>query len=452
MTALQDYSRRDFLKGMSMATGAGVVSSLAPLTLSAQSATPATSAAKTQLPQFAGFGQPAEDTEAFWAKVRSQFPLDPELTFLNNGTLGPAPGFVVETREHYNQLLARDPCDCFRMKELAEVRAALASALHAAEGEITITHSTTEGMNIFAHGLDWKPGDEVIMGDQEHFAAFEPYQALAQRFGIKVVTVKLPVPAVEVDQVVAAYAKAFTPRTRVLVVSHVSYVSGLVAPLRELADLAHSHGALVSVDGAQSFGVLPVDVAATGIDHFAASGQKWLLAGTGTGVSYIRKELQPKIWPLFGYDDPVKPNSPSPRYERSGQLGIPAASGIAAALQFRNAVGPDLIEARARRLGAQVRQAVLAIPGAKLISSVNSSLSANINVFTLPNLAPDKVATALSEQQRIVIRALSHGDINALRVSTHFYNSSAQVDRLFSILSSWSKDPPQSLAPAGKAS
>jgi len=98
MINLQDPSRRDFLIGMSVAAGAGVVSSLASPALAAQSATPATSAAASLLPQFAGFGQPAEDTEAFWAKVRSHFPLDPEMTFLNNGTLGPAPGFVVETR------------------------------------------------------------------------------------------------------------------------------------------------------------------------------------------------------------------------------------------------------------------------------------------------------------------------------------------------------------------
>jgi selenocysteine lyase/cysteine desulfurase len=378
--------------------------------------------------------------QASWAKIRAHFSLDPKLIFLNNGTLGPSPDVVVQTREYYNQLLAQDPTDNFRSKELKDVRDRLAKFIQAQPGEVSITHSTTEGLNIFAHGVDWKPGDEVILGNQEHFGAVEPYQTLAQRYGIKIVTVQLPIPAESVEQVVSAYAKAFTPRTRALVVSHVSYVTGLVAPLRELADLAHAHGALISVDGAQSFGVLPLDTAATGIDHFAGAGQKWLLAGTGTGVNFVRKDLQEKLWPLYGYDDPN--SHVAPRYERSGQLGIPAALGIASALQFQLDIGKENIETRARELGRQVRECAAKIPGAKLLSSSDPSLAANINVFTLPNLPPPQAASLMAKQENIVIRGLVHGDVKALRVSTHFYNTPEQVDRLLGVLAKWSKDPP----------
>jgi L-cysteine/cystine lyase len=225
--------------------------------------------------------------------------------------------------------------------------------------------------------------------------------------------------------VVEAYAKAFTPRTRVLVVSHVSYVTGLVAPLRELAELAHKNGALISVDGAQSFGVLPVDVAATDIDHFAAAGQKWLLAGTGTGANYIRKDLQAKVWPLYGYDDPGL--KVSPRYERSGQLGIPAATGLRAAVQFHEAIGTALIAARARDLGRHVRESVHTIPGAKVISSPDAALQGNLNVFTLPpNLPVQQVVKALSDR-RFIVRSVSFSDYNALRVSTHYYNTAERL-------------------------
>jgi selenocysteine lyase/cysteine desulfurase len=378
--------------------------------------------------------------EAAWTKVRSHFSLDPKLIFLNNGTLGPAPDAVVQTREYYNRLLAVDPTDNFRSKELRYVRQQLAKFIQAQPGEVAITHSTTEGMNIFAHGVDWKPGDEVIIGDQEHFGAVEPYQTLVQRYGIKIVTVQLPIPAQSTEQVVSAYAKAFTPRTRALVVSHVSYVTGLVAPLRELAELAHAHGALISVDGAQSFGVLSLDTVATGIDHFAGAGQKWLLAGTGTGVNYVRREVQNKLWPLYGYDDPAF--HVAPRYERSGQLGIPAALGIASALQFQSDIGQKNIETRARELGRQVREGAAKIPGARLLSSSDPALSANINVFTLPNIPAPQAANLLGKQENIVIRGLVHGDVKALRISTHFYNTPEQVDRLLGILARWSKDPP----------
>lgn len=378
--------------------------------------------------------------EAGWAQVRSHFSLDPKLTFLNNGTLGPSPDAVVKTREYYSELLAKDPTDSFRMGELKDVRSQLANFIHGQLDEVSITHSTTEGLNIFAHGIDWKAGDEVILSDQEHFAAVEAYQTLAQRYGIKIVRVKLPIPAQSVDEVVSAYAKAFTPRTRALVVSQVSYVTGLVAPLRELTELAHSHGALISVDGAQSFGVLPLDVVEAGVDHFAGAGQKWLLAGTGTGVNFVRKNVQSKLWPLYGYDDPDF--HVAPRYERGGQLGIPAALSIGSALQFQLGIGKKNIEVRARELGRQVREGAAKIPGAKLLSSSDSALAANINVFSLSNLPAPQVASLLQKQENIVVRGLVHDDIKVLRVSTHFYNTPEQVDRLLGILAKWTKDPP----------
>jgi len=428
-------SRRQFLAGTA-AAAAGLTLSQA---LGGRAEAQAASAASTAAPhrELLAGGTP---DNASWAKVRAHFSLAPKLTFLNNGTLGPAPDLVVQTRDYYNQLLAQDPTDNFRSKELKDVRLQLANFIHAQPGETSIAHSTTEGMNIFAHGIDWRPGDEVILGDQEHFGAVEPYQTLAQRYGIKIVTVQLPIPAQSVAQVVSAYAKAFTPRTRALVVSHVSYVTGLVAPLRELAELAHAHGALISVDGAQSFGVLPLDVVATEIDHFAGAGQKWLLAGTGTGVNFVRKDVQDKLWPLYGYDDPSF--HAAPRYERSGQLGIPAALGIASALQFQLDIGKENIEARARELGRQVREGAAKIPGAILLSSSDPALAANINVFTLPNLPAPQTASLLAKQENIVIRGLVHGDVRALRVSTHIYNTPEQVDRLLEVLAKWSKDPP----------
>ena len=435
MSVLLNRSRRDILKG-SLLAAAGV-SSVALLSHGAEAQSKDSDVLAP--PSFAGFdgGAVGED---FWRSVRSRFRLDPNLTFLNNGTLGPAPEYVVATRDYYNHLLAFDPTDGFRSPELSEVRKQLAQFLHAQPDEVSITHSTTEGLNIFAHGLDWRQGDEVILGDQEHFGATEPYRTLAERYGVKLVTVNLPLPAESVDQVVAAYAQAFSPRTRVLVVSHVSYLTGLAAPLRELADLAHKHGALISVDGAQAFGVLPVDVKASNVDHYSGAGQKWLLAGTGTGVNYIRKELQGGVWPLYGFDDPAQKSSP--RYERSGQIGIPAALGLAAALKFQNAIGKERIQSRALELGRRLRTNIASIPGARLLSSSDAALASNINVIHIPNLPPAQTAKLLAQRDRIVVRGLAQGKFNGLRVSTHFYNTPQQVDALLNVVAELAKAPP----------
>lgn len=429
-------SRRNFLAGTATAAlGLGLPSAFAK-----QAAAQQSDVAPPLPPHFEGFGAGPVD-ESYWRKVRAQFSLNPELIFLNTGTLGPVSNPVLQTRSFYNYLLATDPTNSFRAKELDEVRKQIALFINAQPGEVSITRSTTEALNILSHAIDWKQGDEVILGDQENHAAVEPYQTLSERYGIKIVTVPLPVPAQSGEEIISAYSKAFTPRTRVLVVSHVTYATGLIAPLKELAALAHEHGALICVDGAQSLGVLPIDVTATNIDHYAASGQKWLLAGAGTGVNFVRKDLQAQLWPLFGYDDP-RAGRPAVRYEHSGQMDIASAIGIGTAIQFQNAVGRQNIEDRARALHQHFQDGVAKIPGANVLSSSNPELAANISVFAVQNLPAVQTARLLEEKNNISVKGFVHRDITAMRVSTHFYNTHDEIDQLLGVLARWAKSPP----------
>jgi isopenicillin-N epimerase len=392
--------------------------------------------------------------EAYWRKLRQEFSLADGFAFLNNGTCGPTPRKVVETHQRYDQELAANPSNNFRAQELDGVRRKLAEFVNATPNEIALTHSTTEGLNIFAHGLDWKQGDEVVLARHEHFGGYEPYQALEKRSGIKIVWVDLPAPAESPEQILQIYERAFTPRTRAIMVSQVMYVTGLVTPIRELAALAHSHGALISVDGAQSFGVLPLDVRAAGIDHYAGPGQKWLLAGTGTGFSYFKQDLQDRVWPLYGHYDPAGTPEHGPganpervrsarRYERSGQINIPAALGVETAVDFQLSIGKANIEARARQLGSRLRAGLKEIPGVRLWNSNDPRIAANITSFALRDLPPATLVTALLDRERIQVRAAKIGDVSAVRVSTHFYNSPEEVDRLLTAVGALSRNPPQ---------
>jgi selenocysteine lyase/cysteine desulfurase len=374
--------------------------------------------------------------EAYWRKVRSQFSLREDLVFLNTGTCGPMPRVVLDVHERYGRELASDPTNNFRSAELASVRKRLAEFVNASPDEIALTHSTTEGLNLFAHGLDWKPGDEVVLGTQEHFSAHEAYQSLEKRYGIRIVWAEIPPAPDSAEHLVSLYAKAITSRTKVLVVSEVTYISGLRAPLQELAGLAHSRGVLISVDGAQSFGVIPLDVKAIGVDHYAGPGQKWLLAGTGTGFSYLRGDLHDKVWPLEGYVDAKgvggRGAPPGNRYERSGQVNIPASLGIAAAVDLQNAIGKDNIQARSRQLTGQLREGLKHIAGVSQLTSSDPRLSAAITVFSIRDVAPAQALKYLLEREHVQVRAVKVGDIDAIRASTHLYNTPPEIDRLLS--------------------
>jgi selenocysteine lyase/cysteine desulfurase len=425
-------SRRLFIAGAASA----IVGSAVVQTASAQESAPSV---------LASTGKP---DEAYWKNIREGFSLNNNFTFLNNGTLGPAPNAVVAVRRRYEEELAADPTNSFRPEELAGVRKRVAEFAGADADEIALTHSTTEGMNIFAKGLRWQPEDEVIIGAWEHFSPIEAYQALEKQKGIKIIRAEEPALPKSVDEVLAAYEKKITAKTRLIVISHVTYVTGLLTPIKELAELAHHKGILISVDGAQSTGVIPLDFHASGVDHYASPGQKWLLAGTGTGFTYIKKALQDKVEPLFGYYDPdavrnraaAKPKpggqdgGSATRYEKSGQLNIPALCGISAAVDLQLSIGKENIAARARQLSAQLRDGLREIPGVRLWSSDDLRFHAGITAFSVGNLPQDKLVRALQKQEQIIVRSINHGEVSGLRVSTHFYNTPDEVARLLAAL------------------
>src|SRR5688572_6751414 len=230
-------SRRRFLHGVSsgvVATGAALAAGAPVLARGRQVVAPTLTTADLK-PQ-----GPLD--EAFWWKVRSQFNILDGMTFMNNGTEGPVPRCVTEANEKFFREIAENPSNNYRREEVDVVRGLVAKFVNADPGEIALTRSTTEGMNLFTHGLEWKAGDEVVYCDHEHGGGIGPYRTLEKRVGIKQVVINIPSPPASVDEIVGLYEKAITPRTKVIMVSHMTYVTGLVTPVKQLAGLAQRRG------------------------------------------------------------------------------------------------------------------------------------------------------------------------------------------------------------------
>jgi selenocysteine lyase/cysteine desulfurase len=338
------------------------------------------------------------------------------------------PRVVTEANERYFREIAEDPSNNYRREDVDVVRGRIAEFVGVSPEEIAITRSTTEGMNTFTHGLDWKPGDEVVYGTHEHGGGIGPYTTLAKRVGITINLVQIPAPPQSIDQLVSLYEKAMTPKTKVLMVSHITYVTGLVTPVQELTELAHRKGILISVDGAHPLGMLPLDLKAMKVDHYSAAGQKWLLCGTGTGVCYIKRELQDRVWPLMGA--PGDPKGGAKKYEAFGQRDVPSALGMAAALDLQSAIGKKNIEDRVRFLSTRLRNGLKDIPGVKLWTSNDPQLAAGLTAFSVRDIPMANVQKAIWKNDRIYIRTMATGNLNACRAATHLYNMPSEVDRL----------------------
>ncbi len=415
-------SRRRFLGGTLAAVGGSMSGAIFP--------TPGAVDARAAGTQDIGRLRPTGATdEAYWDTVRREFNIVDDMVYMNNGTLGPMPRSVLDANIRYMRDIAADPRSA-RMDPT--VRDRVAAFVGADADEIVLTRSTTEGMKIFCRGLDLNEGDEVLMSSHEHPGGYGAWRAREQRDGITVRTVDIPAPPESVDQVVSLCEQAITPKTRVLVVSYPIFVTGLLMPIKELAEMVHRHGVLLSVDGAHALGMLDLDFHASGVDHFSTAGQKWLMAGTGTGVAYFKRDIQDQIWGDMWRPN-LDPNMGARKYEISGQRHIPSARGMGDAVDFQNAIGKANIQARVHQLAERLKNGLVEIPGVKLGTSMAREMSGGLTTFYIEGVPKATTHEVAMEQAGTYIVGSGLNDF-ACRVSTHLYNTLDQVDRLLATI------------------
>lgn len=373
----------------------------------------------------------AASDAGFWAQVRREFLIPDELAYLNSGTLGPMPKPVYYAVVDGYRALSADPGRENSRHNAARggLREKMAAFVNADPGEIALTRNTTEGMSFIANGLDLEAGDEVLCSFHEHPGGLQPWKLKAQRRGIVVKELPFPIPTPDPADVVSRFEAAVTPRTKVISVSHVTYPTGCMLPVKELAALARPRGILTVVDGAHAIGMLALDVRDLGVDFYASSPYKWMGAPVGTGFLYLRRESQDRVWPTVastGWDDPARGAA---RYDRLSQRAGPLLMATSAALDFQNAIGRERIERRVRTLAGRLRTRLEEIPRARVHTSAHPALGCGITGFALEGFDRREVVDTLWRRHHVWVRHTDFG-LNTVRVSTHHYNTEAQVDRL----------------------
>ncbi len=369
----------------------------------------------------------------YWDAVSKHFLFQDGLIMMNNGTVGPMPEPVFNTLIKCFKLQVTNPFDCYNFipRKKEEVRAKLARFINASPDEVVMTRNTTEGMNFVANGLDLKEGDEVLLSSMEHPAGTHPWKLKEKRYGIKIKEVPLGLPPKSVDEIVNAFQKAITLRTKVISISHTVYISGLMFPLKELCKMAHEKGVLVVADSAHGIGMLDLNMKQLGVDFFASSPYKWLGAPTGIGLFYVRKEAQDKLWPTIassGWDS----RESARKYETLGQRADALAVALGEALDFQDAIGRERIERRIKALAGYLKKELKKIPGVKLHTSQDPYLSGGLTAFSVEGIEPEKMVNYLREKYNIVIRTIGNRKAGTygVRVSTHIYVSFKHINML----------------------
>jgi selenocysteine lyase/cysteine desulfurase len=398
-------------------------------------------------------------TRELWQLLRVQPMVDSTLTWLD--TAGLAPSLRSVLVEEYRQ---REALSQNRERYLAErcsgeaLRGLFGDVAHlvgAVADDLLITSGATEALSIVASGLDFTPGDEILTTTHDHPAAVYPWLLQAKRRGLKVVQISMPAPASTPAAIVEAFSSAITDRTRLMCFSHVQYTDGCVLPVRELCALARQRNILTLIDGAQALGMLPLDLAALDCDFYAASLHKWMNGPAGTGLLYLGNGARFRLWPLevadhgdwnsvdrFGAADaPLStPRAGWPatlrKFDYEIPYNAPLLHAIAPAFALQHEIGRERVAARIRELAWYLRMDLQRIDGVRILTPPHPELWAGIVSFEVTGMDHVALVSALSAQERIVVRRVAHAGagIDCIRVSPHVYNDHSDLDRFVAAL------------------
>ncbi|HIO36184.1 MAG TPA: aminotransferase class V-fold PLP-dependent enzyme [Candidatus Marinimicrobia bacterium] len=365
-----------------------------------------------------------------WETVRSQFLIPPELTVLNAANLCPSPGPVLKTVYDYTKRLDSEPLPSYRaeMREVKELtRKQLAEYLRVTPEEILITRNTSESNNWVSNGLDLGSDDEVVIFSDNHPSNNEAWKERSKRFGFTVKEVPPLNPHPGFDYYLEAFEKAMTHRTRVLSFTHLSNTVGDLFPAKELCGMARKRGILTLIDGAQSFGLLDVDLSDIQPDFYTGSAHKWPCGPKETGVLFVNGSVHDKFWPSV-YSAYKGSDGLAKTHEGLGQRDTPALYAFGQQIEFLRKIGQEKIEERSGDLATEIIEELQKTKGVYIYTPDERALRSAVVTFRPANLEPAKVVKAL-EEDGIVAANLGGENWAGVRFSPHFYNSNSDVER-----------------------
>jgi selenocysteine lyase/cysteine desulfurase len=358
--------------------------------------------------------------------------LEPDLAYLQTGSLGPTPRPVMELAIATWHELERDPSALgysTLQQGMEGVRAKAAALLGCKVDELVLTRCTTEGMNWVAQGLSLSPGDRILTTDQEHPGGRMCWDFVARRYGAVIDQVAIPPGENDAEAIVARFAALVSPRTRVVAFSHVLTSTGLRMPVTALCELAGRAGALSVVDGAQAVGAIAVDVKALGCDVYATSGHKWLLGPKGTGLLYLSQAVGDRVQ-IIALQDGRAVYSHS-----TGVCSLPSVYGLGAAIDYVSAVGVTRIEAHDLELHRYAFDALSRVPQIRVVSPPAGPLASPLLTYVLPeHVDATELLLRMLRTHHVEVKGVPPEWLRGHRISTHLFNTEQDVDRLVAAL------------------
>jgi selenocysteine lyase/cysteine desulfurase len=367
--------------------------------------------------------------EDYWAEIRNAFTVDRNVINLNNGYASPAPLVVQDAMRRYLDYSNMGPLHTMiniLEKQVEEVRRRVAKVAGCDPEEIALTRNASESLENAQYGIDLKPGDEVLTTNQDYPRMLTTFRQRERREGIVLKTISFPVPPPSMDDLYQRFERAVTPKTKMILLCHITNRTGQIFPVRKIADMAHARNIPVIVDGAHAFNHFPFNLSELGCDYYGVSLHKWTCAPIGTGFLYVRKSRIASTWSLMASADRQKDDIR--KFEEIGTHPAANHNAISAALIFNENIGIDRKAARLRYLRDRWAHRLAQNPKVKILHSEDPAQSCGIGFLSFNGVNAQKISEALLSKYAIITAHSPHEEYDGLRITPHIYSTIGDID------------------------
>ena len=368
--------------------------------------------------------------EDFWIQIQQAFTLDRNIVNFNNGGVCPSPRGVQDALRRQLEYANQAP-SYFMWRhlepEIESVRRRLAVAFGCDPEEMAITRNASEALETCLLGFDLQPGDEILTTNQDYPRMIQTIRQREARDRVKLVQVSVPAAPQSSAELVEAFEKGLTPRTKMILVCHVIFMTGQIYPLREICRLGRSRGIPVIVDGAHAFAQFPFRRDDLGCDYYGTSLHKWLMAPVGTGFLSVRKDKIEGLWPLMpGTPEQTKDIR---KFEEIGTHPAANHNAIGEALTFHELIGVERKAARLRYLRSRWTDRLRELPKVRFHTTLAPEHSCGLCTVEIEGIAPDKLAAWLFDKHGIFVTGIGHESFKGIRVTPNVYSTVDEIDR-----------------------
>ncbi|MET0625075.1 MAG: aminotransferase class V-fold PLP-dependent enzyme [Pyrinomonadaceae bacterium] len=373
--------------------------------------------------------------ESFWFDIQQAFSVTRGMVNLNNGGVSPSPRIVTEALVRY--IWQQEDATAYTMWQILEpqsetIRTGLADLFGCDREEVAITRNTSDSLEAVLFGFDLKPGDEVLTTTQDYPRMLTTLRQRERRDRIVLKLVRVPVAPKDPSEITAAYEAGMTPRTRLVLVSHMINLTGQVTPVRDICELARRRGAETVVDGAHSFAQFRFRRDDLGCDYFGTSLHKWLHAPKGTGMLYVRRDKIAKIWPLLAAEK--SQDADIRKFEETGTRSAAQRLAIGEALLFHQGVGPERKEARLRLLARHWMNQLKNEPNVRFNTSFDDRQSCALANVHVEGTEPGALCDYLFARHKIFATPIVHDEFKGVRITPSVYTTLKELDRFCEVM------------------